>query len=185
MNHEQVLATVSAVWVALEIFVAVLTRRTATGHDRGSYMLLWALLGIGCFAAASLHRLPAGRMPRSGAIFWLGIGLIVAGMVIRATAILTLRRFFTVQVTIQESHELIDRGLYRWIRHPAYSGSLVSFAGLGFAFGNWISLAVVLGASLIGLGYRIHVEEAALIAHFGDRYRAYAARTSRLIPGIY
>jgi len=182
MNHPTVLALVSAVWVALELVVAIITRRSGVDHDHGSHTLLWTLLVATIFTGAFLRHQPVGRMPD---LFWLGIALIVIGMLIRATAILTLRRYFTVQVTIQESHELVDRGIFRIVRHPSYTGALVSFIGLGFAFGNWLSLAVVLAGASIGLGYRIRVEEAALTDHFGDRYRAYAARTKRLIPGIY
>jgi protein-S-isoprenylcysteine O-methyltransferase Ste14 len=90
-----------------------------------------------------------------------------------------------VKVTIQESHELIERGVYRWIRHPAYTGLLLSFIGLGFALGSWLSLAIIAITSIIGFGYRVRVEEQVLIGHFGDRYRDYASRTKRLIPGIY
>ena len=182
MNHSTVLALVSAVWVALELMVAIISRRSGVNHDRGSHTLLWMLLVATIFTGAFLRHQPLGQMPD---LFWLGIALIVIGMIIRATAILTLRRFFTVQVKIQESHELIDSGIYKIVRHPSYTGALVSFIGLGFAFGNWLSLAVVLAGALSGLGYRIHVEEAALTNHFGERYRAYAARTKRLIPGIY
>ena len=183
-----VLALVSAVWVASEIAVGVITRRSGAGasrQDRGSLMFLWMLLGATIFAAAQLRFLRVGRMPQRDALFWAGLALIVIGILIRATAIVTLRRFFTVSVTIQESHELIDRGIYKILRHPAYSGSLVSFIGLGFAFGNWLSLSLILIGSLIGFAYRIRVEETALTNHFGDRYRSYAARTKRLIPGIY
>jgi len=180
MPHQTILALVSAVWVALEIVVGILTRGTSR-QDRGSYRVLWALLIGGIIAGSMVKSL--FRMPRE--LFWVGIALIVIGIVIRATAILTLRRYFTVQVTIQESHELIERGLYRWIRHPSYTGALVSFVGLGIAFGSWLSLAIILAAALIGMGYRIRIEEQALIGHFGDRYRDYAARTKRLIPGIY
>src|SRR6266849_2339475 len=182
MNHSMLLALVSAVWVGLEIVVAVVTRGTS-GKDRGSFRVMWVLLFAGIFTASQLKRqLP---MPDRNAMFWLGIALILIGIAIRATAILTLRRYFTVQVTIQESHELVDRGLYRFIRHPSYTGALVSFIGLGFAFGSWLSLAIIVVAALIGFGYRIRVEEAALVGHFGERYRTYAARTKRLIPGIY
>src|SRR5438132_5579256 len=111
MPHQTILALVSAVWVALEIVVGILTRGTSR-QDRGSYRVLWALL-IGGIVAGSMVK-SLFRMPRE--LFWVGIALIVIGIVIRATAILTLRRYFTVQVTIQESHELIERGLYRWIR---------------------------------------------------------------------
>ena len=182
MNHSMLLALVSAVWVGLEIVVAIVTRGTS-GKDRWSLRVLWALVGGATFAAAQLKRyLP---MPDRNLMFWLGIALILTGIVFRATAILTLRRYFTVQVTIAEQHELIERGLYRWIRHPSYTGALMSFIGLGSAFGSWLSLGIIIVAALIGFAYRIHVEEAALAAHSGDRYRSYSARTRRLVQGIY
>src|SRR5438128_1011110 len=184
MNHDTVLALVSAVWVALELVVGIISRRRGTAkspHDRGSYALLWIVLIAATFTGSVLRGM--AKMPES--MFWIGIALMLVGMIIRATAIFTLRRFFTVQVTIQESHELIDHGIYRFIRHPSYTGALLSFVGLGFAFRSWLSLAIILAGALIGLGYRIHVEEMALTNHFGDHYRQYAARTKRLIPGIY
>lgn len=182
MNHSMVLALVSAVWVGLEIVVAIVTRGTSA-KDRWSFRLLWAVVGGGTFAASQLKRILP--MPDRNLMFWVGIALIVIGMVVRAAAILTLRRYFTVQVTIDQQHELIERGLYRWIRHPSYTGALISFIGLGFAFGSWLSLGIILVAALIGFAYRIRVEEAALVSHFGDRYRSYSARTRRLVPGLY
>src|SRR5438128_2293205 len=162
MNHDVVLALVSAIWVALELIVGLVSRSSGgkSAQDRGLYTLLWVLLIASTFAAGMIHHLPIGRMPD---LFWLGITLILGGMAIRATAILTLRRFFTVQVSIQESHELIDRGIYRIVRHPSYSGALLSFIGLGVAFGNWLSLALILAGALIGFAYRIRVEDAALV----------------------
>ena len=188
MNHDVVLALVSAVWVGLELVVGLITRSAAgksTRQDRGSYALMWILLIAATFIGGIIHQLPIARMPLPNATFWFGIALMLAGMAIRATAIATLRRFFTVHVTIQESHELVDKGIYRVIRHPSYTGALISFVGLGFAFGSWLSLAIIIAAALIGFGYRIRVEEAALIAHFGERYRSYSSRTKRLIPFVY
>ncbi len=187
MNHNAVLALVSSAWVALELAVTIITRRSAgpSTHDRGSHAVLWALVGAATFAAGFVRQFPFARMPQRNAMFWFGIALILIGMAIRAVAISTLRRFFTVQVTIQQSHELVDRGIYGVIRHPSYTGALLSFVGLGFAFGSWLSLGFILVAAWIGFVYRIRVEEAALTNHFGDRYRTYAARTKRLIPGVY
>jgi len=185
MDHNLVLAIVSALWVILELIVGLVSRAVAgvARQDRGSCRLMWMLLIAGTFVAGFVRRLPIAQMPDG--TFWFGIGLMLAGMTVRAIAIATLRRFFTVQVTIQQSHELVDRGIYRFLRHPSYTGALLSFVGLGFAFGSWLSMAIILVVAAIGFGYRIRVEEAALTAHFGDRYRAYAARTKRLIPGVY
>ena len=60
-------------------------------------------------------------------------------------------------------------------------GAFAFFIGLGFAFQNWISLAVVLIPTFFALLYRVRVEETALIEHFGDRYRDYMARTRRFV----
>ncbi|MDQ6799848.1 MAG: isoprenylcysteine carboxylmethyltransferase family protein [Acidobacteriota bacterium] len=182
MNHDRVLALFYGLWAAVEIVVFA-RRRAGSRQDRGSHIVLWVLVGGGIFAAGRLRRW--WPMPDRDTLFWLGIALIFIGIVIRAAAILTLGRYFSVRVTIQEAHELIQRGLYRWIRHPAYTGLLLSFTGLGFALGSWLSLAIIAITSIIGFGYRIRVEEQALIGHFGDRYRSYAARTKRLVPGIY
>jgi len=117
--------------------------------------------------------------------FWGGLALIVVGFAIRLIAIFTLRRYFTVDVAIAKDHKVIDRGLYGVIRHPSYSGSLLSFLGLGIAFMNWLSLAIMIIGPAIGIGYRIAVEERTLIGALGEDYRIYAVRTKRLVPGVF
>ena len=80
------------------------------------------------------------------------------------------------------SDEII--GPYRLIRHPSYTGLLITLLGLGFIYANWLSLLVLMGCSLLGLSYRIHVEEHVLKAHLGERYQEYMRRTKRLIPFV-
>ena len=173
-------------WVASEIILGVMRHAGARGarSDRGSLAVLWVALFAGSVAGAQLQRVSATRIHGAWA-YWSGVALVVIGIAIRWTAILTLRRYFTIEVMIQEGHELIDRGIYAAVRHPSYSGALVSFLGLGLAFRNWLSLTVLMTAGLAALSYRIRVEERALVGHFGERYRDYARRTKRLIPGVY
>jgi protein-S-isoprenylcysteine O-methyltransferase Ste14 len=187
MTHMTLLAIVSAVWVLSEQILAWTRRGSASAdvRDRGSFMLLWFALVIGIVAGSMLRGFRPARIPYGDLVFWIGIALIVAGIIVRATAIITLGRFFTVNVMIHSDHKLVDRGLYSIVRHPSYSGSLLSFIGLGLAFGSWLSLVVILIGAGTGFVYRIHVEEAALVSALGDDYRRYAARTKRLIPGIY
>jgi protein-S-isoprenylcysteine O-methyltransferase Ste14 len=185
MSHSRLLAIVCIVWVVSELAVMVLrhARGNASRRDRGSLWLLWG----GITVAAVLGSMVSGYRPTAIAIntFWIGLGLIILGIIIRAIAIATLWRYFTVNVSIREGHELVDRGIYGVIRHPAYTGSLLSFIGLGFAFSNWLSVAIIAIATIASFSYRIAVEEGALIEHFGDRYRDYMRRSKRLIPGIY
>jgi protein-S-isoprenylcysteine O-methyltransferase Ste14 len=173
-------------WIASEVILGVLRHAGARGErrDRGSLALLWIALTAGAIAGSALRGVAATRIAGTWTV-WTGLALIIIGIIIRWTAILTLRRYFTIDVAIQEGHELIDRGIYSAVRHPSYSGALVSFIGLGLAFGNWLSVAVLAILGFAALGYRIRVEEEALVDHFGDRYRRYAQRTKRLIPGVY
>jgi|SRR5207302_1084037 len=185
MPHGRLLAIVCILWVASELAVMVLkhARGNASRRDRGSLRVLWAGISVATVAASMMK----GYRPAiiGYDTFWIGLGLIIVGIIIRSIAIATLWRYFTVDVSIREGHELVDRGIYHAIRHPAYTGSLLSFLGLGFAFRNWLSVAIIAVATIISFSYRIAVEEDALIEHFGDRYRDYMRRSKRLIPAIY
>jgi len=76
-------------------------------------------------------------------------------------------------------------GPYRVLRHPSYTGLLLVLVGIGLLLGNWLSLLAVAVAATAALVYRIGVEERALEAALGDRYREYAATRKRLIPYVW
>jgi protein-S-isoprenylcysteine O-methyltransferase len=114
-----------------------------------------------------------------------GLVLFVAGLILRWWAIIILGRFFTVDVTIEKDHELVERGPFRVVRHPSYTGVLLAFVGLGLSLGNWAALLVILmpiGAAFI---HRMNVEEDALSRALGPRYTEYVKRTKRLMPFVY
>ena len=109
---------------------------------------------------------------------WLGLAL-------RASAVATLRGAFRTTVEVDTGQPVASTGPYRWIRHPAYVGLLATVAGFGLAAGDWLSLAACLVVPLPAVLWRIHVEEAELERVLGDAYRAYEARTSRLVPSVW
>jgi protein-S-isoprenylcysteine O-methyltransferase Ste14 len=186
MNHGLILSVVSAVWVASEILlIGVRHASSSESRDRLSLTVMWIFITGSVVAASFLRGVRATHMGGGAVTFFLGLALIAAGLVIRWAAILTLRRYFTVNVAIRSDHRVIQHGIYRFVRHPAYLGSAVSFAGLGVAFMNWLSLAVILVVTAIAFSYRISVEERALISALGDDYRTYAERTKRFIPGVF
>ena len=126
------------------------------------------------------------RLPFSRTVLSIAAdAVILLGLAVRWTAILTLGRFFTVNVAIQDEHRVVDHGLYRWVRHPSYSGLLISFLGLGLAFGNWLGLALATIPPTAVFLDRIRVEENALLQELGEPYRDYCAKTKRLVPGLY
>ena len=127
------------------------------------------------FASSGIASLPSGA-------FYLGIGLMIAGILLRQWSIAVLGRYFSRTVGVQEGQAVVDRGPYRLVRHPAYTGSLLTIVGLGFVLQSWGAVLVLIAFFGVAFGYRIHVEEAVLTSKLGDEYVAYAKRTKRLIP---
>jgi protein-S-isoprenylcysteine O-methyltransferase len=123
--------------------------------------------------------------PESNWIPAAAIGLFIAGLILRWWAIVTLGRFFTVDVVVEKDHELVQRGPFRWVRHPSYTGVLVAFVGWAMTLGNWIAMAVVLVPIFVAFVRRMNVEEEALRGALGERYADYMKRTKRLVPGLY
>jgi len=177
------------IWGAIEIFRQIKQSRQKQGQtnaDKGSLLLIYAAIFIGYGIGIPFAFLTFGR------ITWgepypaiLGLAVIVAGVSIRFIAMRTLSRHFTYAVSIQEQHELIEQGLYRSIRHPAYLGELMVFLGIGLAFANWISLVILLVCPFIAFHIRMNVEEKVLLDHFAARYTEYRKRTWRLVPWLY
>ncbi len=120
---------------------------------------------------------------RSG-LFYLGLALMAGGLVFRAWAIMQLGRYFVPEVAIQPGQRVLDRGLYRYLRHPSYTGTFLTVIGYGLALNNWLSLAIMLVITGVVYGWRMRVEEAALTEAFGEEYRAYMRRTKRLVPFV-
>jgi len=160
----------------------------AVNRDRGSHLVVLSAIYAGVFLAivvANAH-LPFTQITRyQEGVFWLGIALMLTGFAFRHYAIHVLGRFFTHTVATRPGQHVVDTGPYRLIRHPSYSGSLLTFAGLGLTMGNWASIVLLLLGAGIGFAYRVHVEEQALCTDLGQAYRDYMQRTRRFVPYVW
>jgi protein-S-isoprenylcysteine O-methyltransferase Ste14 len=162
-----------------------------TRLDRGSLVVVMMTSGVAIGTAFQVAMsVPwAAIAPGVPAVRWVllvvGVATIVAGALLRQWAIITLGRYFTVDVRITDGQPVVHSGPYRWIRHPSYIGLIAAFIGIGLALGNWFSLLLLLVVPTIGLVFRVHVEEAALLTNLGEPYRRYAARRKRLLPGLW
>lgn len=183
---------VYAAWILSEIVGAGLLpwlRRRRSGVqvkstlDRGSrgviFLGLFAAIYIGfSFAENNVAMLPTSE---SSIFFSTGILLMLLGIFVRQWAIATLGRFFSLSVRVAQDHKVVSNGPYRFVRHPSYTGALLSFAGMGLALGSWGALLVILLMFGLVFGYRISVEEKALRNNLGDDYETYMKKTKRLI----
>jgi protein-S-isoprenylcysteine O-methyltransferase Ste14 len=80
-----------------------------------------------------------------------GFALILLGGGLRWLAILTLGRYFKFDVAVRSAQPVVQSGPYSFVRHPAYSGTLLSLFGIGLALANWASIIAILAGVFIGL----------------------------------
>ncbi len=166
---------------------AQVSRQTASIQDHHSMRLLIALEYIGI----ALDVLIASFVT-STAISWyrpvvfaMGISLMLLGVALRWYAITTLGKYFTRDVAVTADQPVVRHGVYRFIRHPSYSGTFLTMLGLGLALGNWLGLLILLGGVFLGHSYRVRVEELALARGIGQPYMDYMRQTRRFIPWLF
>ena len=153
--------------------------------DKNTLLLLWVSIIISITIGVFLSKTTYIPVLKSEQIALIGISAIIIGIIIRLVAIKQLGKFFTVDVTIRENHQLLQSGLYKFLRHPSYTGSLISFLGFGLSLNNWLSLFIVFLPVLFSIIHRINIEEKVLTERFGKQYSDYIAGTKRLIPFVY
>jgi protein-S-isoprenylcysteine O-methyltransferase Ste14 len=183
--------TVFAFWIFMEANASRSKRARrntkASARDRGSLWLIVILFWIGLSSSFSLcYLLPKAAIHGNRRmLFFVGISLMLAGIAFRWHAMSVLGKFFTVDVAVHSDHALVQSGPYRYIRHPSYTGAIITQAGFGLALENWAAFFALLLFMGIAYAYRISIEEAALATALGAPYQEYKRRTSRLIPFVF
>ncbi len=180
-------------WIGLFYFVSEVglsifkrAKSSSTARDEGSIGLLWTVIVLSIIASSfAMVRFGGARSQALIDLRAWWFVLCVAGIALRWWAIIHLGRFFTVNVAIAADHRVIDDGPYRFVRHPSYTGALLSFVGLGLTTGNWIAAALLVVPISAAFLRRKEIEERALVSALGEPYRVYSARTKRLVPFLY
>ncbi len=180
-----------AAWLALEAGLLIRDRvrgQGRTARDQGTLWLNMIIITAAVVTAGILTGVlknaaawqfgPAGLSVADPIVMW-------TGLVVRIWAIVALGRSFRTTVEVDTGQKVVDSGPYRWVRHPSYTGILLLMAGLSLVYGNWPALAILLVLPTGVLIHRIFVEEAVLTEVIGRAYTDYAARTQRLVPGLW
>jgi protein-S-isoprenylcysteine O-methyltransferase Ste14 len=166
------------------------TKETAWESQKAGWLIAWILV-IAYFLS------PWGRntfLNRSDLAFFslfetaitqvIGIIFLVSGLVIAIIARKTLADNWSGNVELKKDHKLITTGVYKYVRHPIYTG--VSFMVIGTFILYHSILSVLLIIIVIGfLSYKLKKEEILLLKHFPKEYPAYIKRTKAIIPFIY
>jgi len=155
-----------------------------TSTPRAGLLLLPHAVGITFVIWGITNSMNArrGHLPMSPPVI-AGIAALVAAW---ALAYWALRVFESWRLLprLEAGHALCVDGPYRYVRHPIYLAMDLWAAGSALAC-PWPLTLVGTAIVLVGGDLRGRAEEALLLSAFGDEYRAYAAKVSRFVPGIY
>jgi protein-S-isoprenylcysteine O-methyltransferase Ste14 len=140
------------------------------------------LLGPGEWFGRTFLR--EGLLPHTDAVGWTGLIFCFAGAGICCWARFLLGKNWSLSVQQKEDHELVKNGIYKWIRHPIYTGLLLLFIGNGIIVGDYRSILAVL-IVLVSFLFKMRKEERLMMELFGQKYEEYRQTTKALIPFIY
>jgi protein-S-isoprenylcysteine O-methyltransferase Ste14 len=177
-------------WIGSEFAIAIRTKKkrkniSATKRDKGSYWLIIFGVWLGSFFSFQFHFLHWGWMGSGKILSYLGIFLMIFGVFFRLLAIRTLGRHFNLAVEVDKEQTIVQTGPYKYIRHPSYTGAFFTLIGLGIALNSWVAILLLFLMFWIMYGYRIRIEEQALLEHFQTEYERYQKRTWRILPFIW
>jgi len=156
------------IWCYLRRGPATATSTSVTAHA-AAIVATWLP-----FALPLLHGAPAGPARQIASDL-----LVVSGT---AWSVWTLRSLGRSVAVLAQARDLVDRGPYKWVRHPLYTGEIVSSLGVAIAMNSLAALACWIG--LCGLQvYRALREEQVLLEAL-PAYQEYRNRTAAILPGL-
>lgn len=162
--------------------------RRVSSTERGVLGLLWIgtflmplLYSVTSWFDRANYRWSASTKARAGG---LGAALLGAALWIFWRAHVDLGQNWSPSLEIGERQTLVTRGVYQRIRHPMYTSHWVWSIAQLLLLQNWVAgPASLLGFLPLYLS-RVSSEEQMMLDHFGDDYRAYIARTGRVLPRL-
>ncbi|HEX9085691.1 MAG TPA: isoprenylcysteine carboxylmethyltransferase family protein [Gemmatimonadaceae bacterium] len=154
--------------------------------DGGSLRVLLGGMWVALLIAFGLAFVRAWSFPTGARLplFAVGLSLIALGSLLRRYCFRTLGQYFTGDVRARSDQPVIRTGPYRLIRHPSYTAGMMMFIGIGLALGSWFSFILLTIATIATYGYRVTIEERALLDAIGEPYRSYMKETKRFVPYI-
>lgn len=168
-----------------ELSQAVKWRRGASHAHLGEEVVFRAVFFAGILMLPLAHVLAADAVIHGAWVFVLGAVIGWLGLALRWWSFLTLGQYFTTVVRTSADQVVVDRGPYRVLRHPSYTGLLAAVLGGGLMLGNWVGAAGCFLVILGGLVFRLTREERSMIGALGDAYVAFAQDRARLLPFVW
>lgn len=190
--HLSIGTLIKAAWLVFIVYWAIQARAVkATARSEpfvARFIKYWLplIVGIALVLPWSGHMASGLRLRFVPSTAWLplcGALVVWAGVLFAIWARVILGRNWSAVVQVKQDHELVERGPYRWVRHPIYTGLLLAFLGTALALGEWRGL---LGTAIVtvSLWVKLRLEERWMREQFGEAYVAYMQRVKALVPGL-
>ena len=182
---------ITACWILFSVIwllAAAATKRTIY-HENGARRLRYLILLVLAFLLLTKRsRLPyplnVRVIPETGTVQWIAAILCMSGLAFCLWARATLGRNWSGTITLKEGHELIERGPYRFVRHPIYTGLMAMFLATSIAFGYLGGLVAIILA-FASFWIKWSEEEKLMRQHFPEQYRSYERRVKRIVPFVF
>lgn len=160
---------------------------TITNEERSGHSFWFITLGmISTFFLSPIEFITySAFVPRPAWVSSIGLILVTFGTALFIWARYVLRVNYSGHISVKSGQILVQRGPYRFIRHPAYAGYLLMALGISLGYSSLAGLVSILILLLPSLAYRIKIEEKLLIKHYGEAYHQFMRTTKRLIPWIW
>lgn len=135
-------------WVVSEIGISLFTilkpfekNSSKKSFDNGSYFAIIFGVWISVWVSFLIKKQAHWLLPNIA--FWIGIAFMFLGIVFRCWAVWILRKFFSLSVVIESEHKLVKNGPYKYLRHPAYTGSIITLLGIPFSLRTLTGILLV------------------------------------------
>jgi protein-S-isoprenylcysteine O-methyltransferase Ste14 len=186
MFHKALEWTIPILWLLWLVYWLIEARNTAPTQKSESLLTGVLYRGatiIGILLIFGLERPWARLWPVSVPLLCIAVMLMICGFSFAIWARRHLGRYWSARVTLKEGHQLIESGPYDLVRHPIYSGLLLSMAATVMTIGT---LQSVCGYTLLvgALIFKLAAEERLLTTNLGRAYHDYRKRVKALIPGV-
>lgn len=177
-----------ACWVSLGLYWNLSARSIKSAAERQSpaarlaRMPVW--LGFALFLAAWVRPFGPVAIRRTTVSDSLGVTICALGLSVAIWSRKVLGAEWSRDVELKQGHKLVERGPYRFMRHPIYTGHLLMGTGTAIASGLLVAFAG-LTMFVVGFWIKLNQEERLLLRGFPDEYPAYKARVKALIPWLF
>ena len=187
-GHSSAFHLIAACWlvfVGVWLITSLSTNRTVYRESAGERARYRLLLVVAYVLLVQGRRFPfplsSILIPRTAESAWIGAILCSCGLTLAIWARLILGRNWSGAVTLKEEHELVQRGPYRFVRHPIYTGLLSMFLGTAVAFGH-LAAFITLPLVFVSFWIKLSQEERLMLKQFPGEYPDYQRRVKSIIP---